>query len=481
MRVKIFTEGGQKIGLGHLSRCASLYDEIQRRGIEVEFIVQGDIDKVGFLEDKVILNKEWMDIKFLEESITNENYVIVDSYIANKEYYEVISQRAKKALYIDDYARIEYPTGIILNPELTCKRDRYIQSNNEVISGSKYVILRPSFQESNKRKISNGVQNVFVVMGGTDIQNITVSILNKLCRVNPNIIFHAVVNSNQYEKYISNNDYNNVNFYCNLSEKEICQMMLDTDLAITAAGQTIYELLATNTPFIAVQVAENQQDNVNSLKNNISPMLTLKYNDEDFYEELLATFQELKNQQCRQKIVDKMTGLVDGKGSKRIIDTLVEKEVYLRTIRNEDVNNVFDLSNKKYVREYSLNKETIPWEDHVKWFDSCLQDSNITSYVVTNTDNEFLGQVRFNIDHNVATISISLSEQIIGKGLSKNIMSQSIYKIFKERLDINELIAVVSKNNIASMKIFENLHFVSLEENDEFKKFILRRGEIFDN
>ena len=48
MRVKIFTEGGKDIGLGHISRCSSLYNEIANRGIRVDFIVYGDIGKIDF-------------------------------------------------------------------------------------------------------------------------------------------------------------------------------------------------------------------------------------------------------------------------------------------------------------------------------------------------------------------------------------------------------------------------------------------------
>lgn len=40
-RVIIFTEGGQDIGFGHLTRCSALYDEIDKRGIEVVLVIYG--------------------------------------------------------------------------------------------------------------------------------------------------------------------------------------------------------------------------------------------------------------------------------------------------------------------------------------------------------------------------------------------------------------------------------------------------------
>lgn len=46
-RVIIFTEGGDNIGFGHITRCSALYEEIESRNIEVLFVIFGkNIDEV---------------------------------------------------------------------------------------------------------------------------------------------------------------------------------------------------------------------------------------------------------------------------------------------------------------------------------------------------------------------------------------------------------------------------------------------------
>jgi len=39
MKVFIVTEGGKNIGFGHITRCISIYQALEKRGILPEFIV----------------------------------------------------------------------------------------------------------------------------------------------------------------------------------------------------------------------------------------------------------------------------------------------------------------------------------------------------------------------------------------------------------------------------------------------------------
>ena len=120
MKVHIFTEGGKKNGFGHISRCSALYEEILSRGIQVDFIVAGDVQKISFLDEIKIINDNWLDKEYLVNRISKNDYVIIDSYEAEKEIYDLISNLSRKALYIDDTGRLQYPKGIIVNPSIRC-------------------------------------------------------------------------------------------------------------------------------------------------------------------------------------------------------------------------------------------------------------------------------------------------------------------------------------------------------------------------
>ena len=322
MKVKIFTEGGKTIGLGHISRCSSLYDEAINRNISVEFIVYGDIAEVEFLKGRNIINENWISTEYLRNSISSEDYAIVDSYKAETEIYEIISKTSKKAVFIDDVGRIEYPKGIIVNPSLEAIDIDYSKSiNSSVLTGPDYVILRTRFIGAKRESRLNGVKRVLIIMGGTDIRKLTLNLISNICKKRLDIKFDIVVNSKNLGLY---NDYNNINIYMNIDAVKMMQLMLTADLAITAAGQTIYELLATNTPFIPIQIIENQENNVRALLKYNSEQIILKYDDDNLMDDILELLSG-KNAElcvCEQNI--KYKGIIDGYGSKRIIDKLVE-------------------------------------------------------------------------------------------------------------------------------------------------------------
>lgn len=155
-------------------------------------------------------------------------------------------------------------------------------------------------------------------------------------------------------------------------------------------------------------------------------------------------------------------------------------DIIIRKVKQEDINDIFELSNKDYVRRYSFNKRKIEWEDHVNWFNRIIEDKNVAFYVISDKDDHFLGQVRFNINNNSAIISISLSELIVGKGFSKMILRQSVDKLFRENNAIDEIIAFVSEDNIASVKLFTSSNFRYKSKDNGIIKFTLEKGTLYD-
>lgn len=324
MKVKIFTEGGNEIGLGHISRCSSLYTEVKSRGIEVEFIVNGNIKNLDIFKGITVKFENWLSANYLNNYIKSSDYCIVDSYLAQVELYEIISLKARKAIYIDDNARINYPLGIVVNPSLYTDSTYYPKTNaNTYLLGKEYIILRTPFINANRNIINKDVKEAVITMGGADIRNLTPQIIKHICAKYPNIKFNVIVGENfQNIESLNKTKPFNVQLYCNIDAQLMKNLMIRSDIAISAAGQTIYELLATKTPFIPIKIIDNQSNNVNGLRKINSNQIIINYDDERIYEKLEKEFEGMIDLDKRMRIIETYGNKIDGLGRKRIIDTL---------------------------------------------------------------------------------------------------------------------------------------------------------------
>lgn len=254
-RVIIFTEGGDNIGLGHITRCFALYEEIESRDIEVLFVIFGkNID--GLLKGKKYLNKDWKDKEFLKFFLKKDDYIIIDSYLADIEIYKFISESTKKCLYIDDNNRISYPKGIILNPVLY--DDIVYKTENIVLQGKDYIILRKEFLETTTEAVEKNI-DVLITLGGTDIRNLTPKLLQIIKRINSKLKIAVVIGKafDNIEK-IEKEKNDNIEFYYNLSALEMKEIILKSKTVICGCGQTINEMLSLGAKFLPILIADNQ-------------------------------------------------------------------------------------------------------------------------------------------------------------------------------------------------------------------------------
>jgi UDP-2,4-diacetamido-2,4,6-trideoxy-beta-L-altropyranose hydrolase len=324
MQVYIFTEGGSKYGYGHIVRCSSLYNDLKNRGIDVQIIINGDEEVKKVIGDKNYRISNWLSISFLRQILNSGMYAIVDSYLAESEILSFISTNTKKTLFIDDNMRTIYPPGVVVNPSLYSKSLKYPKvSGIKYLLGNEYVILRESFLNSGRDFIRREITEILVTLGGSDIRNLTPEIIKSLMKKYPNLIINVIVGQgfNNIDE-IESLKNKNINFLFNLNGEQMREIMLKSDIAISAAGQTIYELMKTETPFIPIQIIDNQENNVNGLLKFDLVNRVLYSDSVNLKDELLLELQFLNRFENRLSLNKKMKGIIDGLGSKRIIDEL---------------------------------------------------------------------------------------------------------------------------------------------------------------
>ena len=122
----------------------------------------------------------------------------------------------------------------------------------------------------------------------------------------------------------------------------------------------------------------------------------------------------------------------------------------------KDCSLIFELANDDIVRANSFSTDKILWENHCVWYEKALSDNNLLFFLVFS-DDSFVGQIRFkrnSSDSSECIVSLSITEEFRGKGLSSDFLQLGIEELKKIWSDVYSVIAEVKVSNAASNKLF---------------------------
>lgn len=335
IRCLIFTEAGENYGFGHLTRCIALYDELNFRGVDTKLIVKGDSSVGKAAKSRNLILDDWYSNweSYLENMKAEIVYSIIDSYHAGFSVYKNISEKSVQAIYIDDMNRMKYPAGIIVNPCLKGIDGYQIGEDQKLLSGSNYIILRQAFTKPiTQRTPRNEIKKILVSLGGSDIRNLTPLVMKCLIEtVDSNVEISIIIGSGfqnikEIESCAEDADQR-ISLCYDLLDWEMRELMIHCDLAITAAGQTVNELIATQTPFICIKIIDNQEENIRGLMEKKLITSYFDYNkfssNLDFRIWLEGQILYLSDKQMRQKMILQMSKERIAEGTTRIVDALL--------------------------------------------------------------------------------------------------------------------------------------------------------------
>ena len=95
------------------------------------FIVNGDETVKGLLRGMKHIVFNWLDEKErLLEKIRGVDIAVVDSYMADKSFYEDIALMTDVAVNMDDNKRIDYSSGVVVNGTMLAGEMNYPVNEN---------------------------------------------------------------------------------------------------------------------------------------------------------------------------------------------------------------------------------------------------------------------------------------------------------------------------------------------------------------
>lgn len=324
MKALFLVETGH--GMGHIVRCLNLARLFEKYKIYPVFLTRGN---QGI--EKIVYKKEILPTEFSEEEIENKinkfkpDIFIIDILDPN---FKIINSIGKKDLIkvviFDFVSKEPISADLIINPNPNMMD--YKSNVAKCLFGPKYAILGDFFRK-NKKVIKKMASSVMVSMGGSDPRDYTSMAVEALkdFGFKVSVIVGALSkNKKKIEKMVLG--FNNFNFKTDVSQEEICKLMVESDLLLSTAGNTMYEAATLGLPNIVfcnhnrhMEVAETFSKKGAIINLGINPKIDI----------IKETVEKLAFNYTLRKIMSKSAKkLVDGKGTERIV------KIILRNLRN---------------------------------------------------------------------------------------------------------------------------------------------------
>ena len=132
----------------------------------------------------------------------------------------------------------------------------------------------------------------------------------------------------------------------------------------------------------------------------------------------------------------------------------------LRRARPDDVELFWQWVNEPGVRASAFRSAAIPIADHRKWFATRLEDPDCRIWVAIDERETPVGQIRFDIDDQVARVDVSVDARARGRGLGAQLIAAAT-RLLLEETDIRTVHAEIKRDNIASQQAFADAGYRS--------------------
>lgn len=340
MMFYIRADANSMIGSGHVMRCLSIAHALLSRGVDTTFITADRnseelISRNGF--SIICLDSDWNDLEEelqkLEEIIliNRIDQMLIDSYYVTERYLEHLGKMIK-IVYIDDINKFIYPVDILINYNIYADRlinkEEYDHNRVKLLLGCEYTPLREEFR-GKRTIIKEKVSNILITTGGADTYNAAGNLLQFLYSTDQysEINFHVVIGCfHQHKEKLEILAANFHNIILHYQVTEMSKLMVECDIAISAGGSTLYELCACAIPTISFSYADNQLDSVREFHKReiIYYAGDIRADKDTCINHIVQRLHQLMTSAALRKNVSvRMSALVDGLGTTRIINEII--------------------------------------------------------------------------------------------------------------------------------------------------------------
>lgn len=333
-------DAGAGVGLGHVQRCLALAEALKRAGAASVFVSQASDDTRHRVESAGATfmplstdngasgsDTDRLAVEALAHTL-GARAIVLDSYAISAEYLALVRASGHIAVAIDDLAREPLSAHLVINGGAQAEQLPYQSATGDTrfLLGPRFALLRPRATDA-RRPASDPVQQVLITVGGDDSTGTTPTLIDLVSQATG--VFDVVVAVGPFSQGLA--DVEAASRRSRLAvtivrgANGLADLIARADLAISAAGQTLYELAMMGTPTIAVELFDNQAGSLAALSKAGVVKTVGRVTEAGFGARLLTELNQLLTDSAeRARLSHAGRHMVDGRGADRVAAAILE-------------------------------------------------------------------------------------------------------------------------------------------------------------
>jgi UDP-2,4-diacetamido-2,4,6-trideoxy-beta-L-altropyranose hydrolase len=261
---------------------------------------------------------------------TRPRWLVLDGYEFGPDYQLALRDVTWRLMVIDDDGRHEaYHVDVVLNQNAGAAAvlDGRRTHSARMLLGCQYAMLRREFRQTAPRVVrSEFVSQILLTLGGADQGNVTEELLAILGSCRPaNCQIQVVIGpANPHVLRLRDVAAKMKRVVLHLAPSNLPQIMASCDLAVTAAGSSVYELGYLGIPMLLAVTGENQRPIAAALDHLGAAVRLNELNDvsSDYFKLPIGWF--IHDPTARAGCAARFQQLVDGQGAARVVAAMSE-------------------------------------------------------------------------------------------------------------------------------------------------------------
>ncbi len=323
----IFTNGGPSIGLGHIRRCLGLAAVLQEKGWKI-IVLEAPGSNIGYLASE--MGCDVVPVASNEGAVAaaseGAQILLIDHYDLDLEVLGNSAMQTGLLVAFDDTGTRALPVDLVINGSLNAAKIDYSSLGaSRVLAGIDYQVLRSDLLPNRTKNPEMPPKKLLITIGGGDPLGLTADLLeflgNRICPYWPELYVDFIIGPYtpvpraSYHPAIT----------CHHAPTGITDLIANADVALSASGQTLMELLYCSVPTVALCLADNQESNIQAL-DGAGCIISAGYAGRDGWLEQLeqALKQLLENSSLRLKLVSATESMIKGNGAERVVNAMIK-------------------------------------------------------------------------------------------------------------------------------------------------------------